>query len=126
MNNYFEITVRPFYFSRLVVDPRNENVIYKGGLRGSVSKDGGKTFKGLGNMHSDVHDMVFSNIHSDIMFFATDGGVYRSWNGGTTCEIVENLPLSQFYQISVDNATPYNIYGGLQDNGSWYGPSASP
>ena len=45
---------------------------------------------------------------------------------GTTCEIVENLPLSQFYQISVDNATPYNIYGGLQDNGSWYGPSASP
>jgi photosystem II stability/assembly factor-like uncharacterized protein len=126
MNNDFEITVRPFYFSRLVVDPRNENVIYKGGLRGSVSKDGGKTFKGLGNMHSDVHDMVFSNIHSDIMFFATDGGVYRSWNGGTTCEIVENLPLSQFYQISVDNATPYNIYGGLQDNGSWYGPSASP
>ena len=126
MNNDFEITVRPFYFSRLVVDPRNENVIYKGGLRGSVSKDGGKTFKGLGNMHSDVHDMVFSNNHSDIMFFATDGGVYRSWNGGTTCEIVENLPLSQFYQISVDNATPYNIYGGLQDNGSWYGPSASP
>jgi len=126
MNNDFEITVRPFYFSRLVVDPRNENVIYKGGLRGSVSKDGGKTFKGLGNMHSDVHDMVFSNMHSDIMFFATDGGVYRSWNGGTTCEIVENLPLSQFYQISVDNATPYNIYGGLQDNGSWYGPSASP
>ena len=126
MNNDFEITVRPFYFSRLVVDPRNENVIYKGGLRGSVSKDGGKTFKGLGNMHSDVHDMVFSNMHSDIMFFATDGGVYRSWNGGTTCEIVENLPLSQFYQISVDNAAPYNIYGGLQDNGSWYGPSASP
>ena len=126
MNNDFEITVRPFYFSRLVVDPRDENVIYKGGLRGSVSKDGGKTFKGLGNMHSDVHDMVFSNMHSDIMFFATDGGVYRSWNGGTTCEIVENLPLSQFYQISVDNATPYNIYGGLQDNGSWYGPSASP
>ena len=126
MNNDFEITVRPFYFSRLVVDPRDENVIYKGGLRGSVSKDGGKTFKALGNMHSDVHDMVFSNMHSDIMFFATDGGVYRSWNGGTTCEIVENLPLSQFYQISVDNATPYNIYGGLQDNGSWYGPSASP
>ena len=126
MNNDFGITVRPFYFSRIVVDPKNENVIYKGGLSGSVSKDGGKTFKNLGNMHSDIHDFAFSSVHSDFMFFATDGGVYRSWNGGTTCEIVENLPLSQFYHISVDNATPYNIYGGLQDNGSWYGPSASP
>lgn len=126
MNNDFEITVRPFYFSRIVVDPRNENVICKAGLQGSISRDGGKTFKGLGNMHSDIHDIVFSNIHSDIMYFGTDGGVYRSWNGGTTCEIVENLPLSQFYQISVDNESPYNIYGGLQDNGSWYGPSSSP
>lgn len=126
MNNDFEITVRPFYFSRIVVDPRNENVVCKAGLRGSISRDGGKTFKGLGNMHSDIHDIAFSNIHSDIMFFGTDGGVYRSWNGATTCEIVENLPLSQFYHISLDNETPYNIYGGLQDNGSWYGPSSSP
>ncbi|MGB1729897.1 MAG: WD40/YVTN/BNR-like repeat-containing protein [Crocinitomicaceae bacterium] len=126
MNNDFGITVRPFYFSRIVVDPKNENVIYKGGLSGSVSKDGGKTFKNLGNMHSDIHDFAFSIVHSDIMYFGTDGGVYRSWNGGTTCEIVENLPLSQFYHISIDNEEPYNIYGGLQDNGSWYGPSASP
>ncbi len=126
LNNDFEITVRPFYFSRIVVDPKDENVIVKGGLYGSISKDGGKTFKNLGDMHSDVHDIVFSNTHSDHMFFGTDGGVYRSWNGGTTCEIVENLPLSQFYQISVDDKTPYNVYGGLQDNGSWYGPSSSP
>jgi len=126
MNNDFGITVRPFYFSRIVVDPKNENVIYKGGLSGSVSKDGGKTFKNLGNMHGDIHDFAFSNMHSDFMYFGTDGGVYRSWNGGTTCEIVENLPLSQFYHISTDNEEPYNIYGGLQDNGSWYGPSASP
>ena len=77
-------------------------------------------------MHSDIHDFAFSNVHSDFMYFGTDGGVYRSWNGGTTCEIVENLPLSQFYHISIDNEEPYNIYGGLQDNGSWYGPSASP
>ena len=126
LNNDFEITVRPFYFSRIVVDPKDENVVVKGGLYGSISRDGGKTFKNLGNMHSDVHDIAFSIIHSDFMFFGTDGGVYRSWNGGTTCEIVENLPLSQFYQISVDDAEPYNIYGGLQDNGSWYGPSSSP
>ena len=58
MNNDFGITVRPFYFSRIVVD-KNENVIYKGGLNGSVSKDGGKTFKNLGNMHSDIHILPF-------------------------------------------------------------------
>ncbi len=51
-------------------------------------------------MHSDIHDIAFSIKDSDIMYVGTDGGVYRSWNGGTTMEIVENLPLSQFYQIS--------------------------
>ena len=125
LNNDFGITVRPFYFSRITVDPRNPDVVVKGGLSGSISKDGGKTFKSLGNMHSDIHDIVFDIHDSDRMYAGTDGGVYRSWNGGTTMEIVENLPLSQFYQISVDNAEPYNIYGGLQDNGSWYGPSSS-
>ncbi|MEP3209929.1 MAG: hypothetical protein ABJN95_12100 [Maribacter sp.] len=125
LNNDFEITVRPFYFSRIVVDPRDENVVVKGGLSGSISRDGGKTFRNLGFMHSDIHDIAFSIKDSDIMYFGTDGGVYRSWDGGATMEIVENLPLSQFYHISVDDETPYNVYGGLQDNGSWYGPSSS-
>ena len=123
LNNDIGITVRPFYFSRITVDPKNEVVIVKGGLSGSISRDGGLTFKDLGNMHSDIHDIVFDINDSDRMFVGTDGGVYRSWNGGTTMEIVENLPLSQFYHVSVDNEEPYNIYGGLQDNGSWYGPS---
>ena len=126
LNNDFGITVRPFYFSRIVVDPRNPDVVIKGGLSGSISRDGGKTFKSLGNMHSDIHDITFDINDSDRIYAGTDGGVYRSWNGGTTMEIVENLPLSQFYHISVDDAEPYNIYGGLQDNGSWYGPSSSP
>ena len=125
MNNDFGITVRPFYFSRIVVDPKDENVIVKAGLYGSISKDGGETFENLGSMHPDIHDMVFDINNSDIMYVGTDGGVYRSWNKGVTMEIVENLPLSQFYHISVDNDEPYNIYGGLQDNGSWYGPSFS-
>ena len=123
LNNDFGITVRPFYFSRIVVDPKNPDVVIKGGLSGSISRDGGKTFKNLGNMHSDIHDVVFDIKNSDIIYAGTDGGVYRSWNGGTTMEIVENLPLSQFYHVSVDNEEPYNVYGGLQDNGSWYGPS---
>ena len=122
-NNDFGITVRPFYFSRITVDPRDENVVVKAGLFGSISKDGGETFENLGNMHADIHDIVFDINNSDIMYVGTDGGVYRSWNKGVTMEIVENLPLSQFYHISVDNDEPYNIYGGLQDNGSWYGPS---
>lgn len=125
LNNDFGITVRPFYFSRIVVDPKDPEVVVKGGLSGSISRDGGKTFKNLGNMHSDIHDIAFDINDSDRMYAATDGGVYRSWNGGTTMEIVENLPVSQFYQISLDDAEPYNIYGGLQDNGSWYGPSSS-
>ena len=125
LNNDFGITVRPFYFSRIVIDPRNEDVVLKGGLSGSISRDGGKTFRNLGNMHSDIHDFVFDINDSDRMYVGTDGGVYRSWNGGTTMEIVENLPLSQFYHVSVDDAEPYNVYGGLQDNGSWYGPSSA-
>ncbi len=126
LNNDFGLTVRPFYFSRITIDPKNPDVVVKGGLNGSISRDGGKTFKSLGNMHSDIHDVVFDINNSDVMHSGTDGGMYRSWDGGTTFEIVENLPLSQFYHISVDNETPYNVYGGLQDNGSWYGPSSSP
>ena len=125
-NGDFALTVRPFYFSRIVVDPKNPDIVVKGGLNGSISRDGGNTFKNLGNMHSDIHDIVFDVNNSDMMHVGTDGGVYRSWNGGVTLEIVSNLPLSQFYHISVDDAEPYRIYGGLQDNGSWYGPSSSP
>lgn len=126
LNADFGLTVRPFYFSRIVVHPTNPEIVVKAGLFGSVSKDGGNTFKNLGAMHPDIHDIWFDIKDPDKVFVATDGGLYRSLNSGETMEIIENLPLSQFYHISVDNQTPYNIYGGLQDNGSWYGPSSSP
>jgi photosystem II stability/assembly factor-like uncharacterized protein len=125
-NGDFGLTVRPFYFSRIVVHPTNPDIVVKAGLFGSISKDGGKTFKNLGAMHPDIHDIWFDVNDPDKMFVATDGGLYRSLNLGETMEIIENLPISQFYHISVDNQEPYNIYGGLQDNGSWFGPSASP
>lgn len=125
-NGDFGLVVRPFYFSRIVIDPKNPDVVVKGGLSGSISRDGGKTFKDLGNMHSDIHDIWFDLNNSDMMHVGTDGGMYRTWDGGSTMDMVDDLPLSQFYQISVDDAKPYNIYGGLQDNGSWYGPSSSP
>ncbi|HMQ06911.1 MAG TPA: hypothetical protein PKC30_06385 [Saprospiraceae bacterium] len=126
LNKDFELVVRPFYFSRIIVDPKNPDKLVKGGLYGAISRDGGKTFKNLGMMHPDIHDVAFHIDNSDIMYVGTDGGVYRSFNGGSTLEIVQNLPVSQFYHVSVDDAEPYNVYGGLQDNGSWYGPSSAP
>ncbi len=126
LNTDFGLVVRPFYFSRIVVDPKNPDIVVKGGLSGSISRDGGNTFKNLGFMHSDIHDILFDINDSSRLYSGTDGGVYRSWDSGTTFDMVDNLPLSQFYQISVDNETPYNVYGGLQDNGSWWGPSSSP
>ncbi len=126
LNSDFGLTVRPFYFSRIVIHPTNPDFVVKAGLFGSVSKDGGNTFKNLGSMHPDIHDIWFDIKDPDKMFVGTDGGLYRSLNSGETMEIIENLPICQFYHISVDNQTPYHIYGGLQDNGSWYGPSSSP
>lgn len=125
LNSDFELVVRPFYFSRITIDPRNPDILYKGGLRGSISRDGGKTFKPLGNMHADIHDVTVDLHDSNRIYVATDGGLYRSWDSGNTLDIVKNLPLSQYYHLSLDNEEPYNIYGGLQDNGSWYGPSKS-
>jgi len=126
LNSDFGLVVRPFYFSRIVVDPKNPDIVVKGGLTGSISRDGGKTFKSLGNMHADIHDIAFDNNDSNRLYCGTDGGVYRSWDGGSTMEMVSNLPVSQFYHVSIDDKEPYNVYGGLQDNGSWYGPSKSP
>ncbi len=126
LNNDFALTVRPFYFSRIVVDPKDPEVITKAGLFGAISKDGGKTFKQMGSMHADIHDIWFDIEDPTRTYVATDGGLYRSLNKFVTLERIENLPISQFYHVSMDNQEPYKIYGGLQDNGSWVGPSASP
>lgn len=124
-NKDFELAVRPFYFSRIVVDPRNEDIVCKAGLFGSISKDGGKTFRTIGSgVHSDIHDFWFDVKDSDRIYLCSDGGVYRSWDGGTVWEMVKGLPVSQYYHVTIDNEKPFNVYGGLQDNGSWVGPSA--
>lgn len=123
----FELVVRPFYFSRLVVDPKNPDIVLKAGLSGYISKDGGYTFRSIGGgIHSDLHDFVFDPKDSQRLYVGTDGGVYRSWDGGTVWDMVKGLPVSQYYHVSTDNQNPYKIYGGLQDNGSWVGPSQKP
>ena len=124
VNGDFELAVRPFYFSRIVVDPKNPDVLLKAGLSGYLSKDGGNTFRPIqGGIHSDFHDFIFDPNNSERIVVGTDGGVYRTWDGGVVWEMVKGLPLSQFYHVAVDNQEPFWVYGGLQDNGSWIGPS---
>lgn len=127
LNNDFELTVRPFYFSRIVVSPHDPDMVCKAGLRGSISEDGGKTFRKIGSgVHADVHDFWFDPNNPDKIFLGSDGGVYRSWDGGRGWEMVKDLPISQYYHVTVDMQEPFRVYGGLQDNGSWIGPSESP
>ena len=127
VNSDFNITVRPFYFSRIVVDPTDENKVYKCGLNLTISEDGGKTFRTVSSgVHSDIHDVWVAPKDPRFVVVGTDGGAYRALDGGYLFEMFMDLPLSQFYHVSVDNAKPFNVYGGLQDNGSWYGPSAAP
>lgn len=121
------IAYRPFYFAYILADPVDENSIFKPGLSLSISKDGGKTFEGGGrgsaSFHSDAHGIWVSKQDPNFIYIGTDGGLYISHDRGKTWRIIRNLPISQFYHVSADNETPYNVYGGLQDNGSWMGPS---
>jgi len=118
------VTGRPFYFSRLVVDPVDSNRVYKPGFSLSVSTDGGKTFTSLGGRyHGDVHDLWINPKDTDDLIIGTDGGVYISHDRGATWRFVASMPVGQFYHVSYDMAWPYNVYGGLQDNSTWYGPS---
>jgi photosystem II stability/assembly factor-like uncharacterized protein len=125
INSDFNTIVRPFYFSRMVVDPTNENKIFKCGLNLTISEDGGVTFRTVSSgVHSDMHDVWVNPQNPNNIVLGTDGGGYRSLDGGYEFEMFMDLPLSQFYHVSVDDEVPYNVYGGLQDNGSWYGPSS--
>jgi photosystem II stability/assembly factor-like uncharacterized protein len=130
MNDSPEMGARPFYFSFLLADPVDTNRIYKPGYYLSYSEDGGKTFKATyvtgGNVHSDIHPIWISKKEPSLMYVGTDGGLYISSDKGSSWRFVRNLPLSQFYHVTVDNKKPYNVYGGLQDNGSWMAPSKSP
>jgi photosystem II stability/assembly factor-like uncharacterized protein len=121
----FNTTVRPFYFSLLTVDPKNDSIVMKAGLSLIVSEDMGKSFRSMDNtVHSDVHDMWIDPNNTKHVVIATDGGIYESFDRARTFKMFMNLPVAQFYHVSADNETPYNVYGGLQDNGSWFAPSA--
>ncbi len=118
--------MRPFYFSLLIVDPKDYNRIYKPGLYLAVSKDGGKTFGQVGltvGVHSDHHALWIDPMQPATLYDGTDGGVYKSTNYGGDWTFLRSLPVAQFYHVTYDMDQPYNVYGGLQDNGAWMAPS---
>ncbi len=118
---------RPFYFANLIVDPKDENKLYKPDLSLIASTDGGKTFSDIGGgAHGDFHDVWIDPANTDRLIAGDDGGVWYSYDGGNKWWKADNLPISQFYHVSVDMERPYNVYGGLQDNSSWVGMSAYP
>ncbi len=124
------VVSRPFYFSTLVVDPKDPKRVYRPAYSFSYSADGGYSFADAsgdgGWVHADHHALWINPSNTSQMYLGTDGGVYMSNDRGTTWIFLQNLPVGQFYHAALDNATPYNIYGGLQDNGSWVAPSAKP
>ena len=126
----FNVVSRPFYFSTLVIDPKDPKRVYRPALSFSYSSDGGYSFvdaSGEGGwVHSDHHALWINPNNTNQMYLGTDGGVYVSLDRGATWTFNQNLPVGQFYHVAADNKDPYNVYGGLQDNGSWFAPSAKP
>jgi photosystem II stability/assembly factor-like uncharacterized protein len=118
---------RPFYYANLIVDPKDENKIYKPAGSLIASNDGGKSFSNIsGGAHGDFHDVWIDPDNTDHLITGDDGGLWYSYDGGNRWWKAENLPVSQFYHVSVDMDMPYHVYGGLQDNSSWVGDSQYP
>ncbi|MCB0852962.1 MAG: hypothetical protein KDD63_12120, partial [Bacteroidetes bacterium] len=126
INDKEEIGNRPFYYYDIFVDPKNENRLYSIHSMVSRTEDGGNSFRIIvpySGVHPDHHAFW---IHPEDPYFlidGNDGGMNISRDMGENWRFVENLPLAQYYHVNVDNEMPYNVYGGMQDNGSWRGPA---
>ncbi|MEM9361789.1 MAG: hypothetical protein AAGA43_04090 [Bacteroidota bacterium] len=130
INDKNDIGNRPFYYSEIYVDSQNENRVYSIFTYVNVSEDGGKNFTQLmpayranNGVHPDHHAWWIHPENGQFMIDGNDGGVNITKDGGKTWRFIGNIPVAQFYHINVDNEFPYNVYGGLQDNGSWRGPA---
>ncbi len=121
-----EVTDRPFYYQEIYVDPKNENRIYDIHSTITYSEDAGRSFKTMlpyFGIHPDHHAWWIHPQNPDFILDGNDGGIGISRDRGKTWNFDEKLPFGQFYHINVDNEIPYNVMGGLQDNGSWHGPA---
>jgi photosystem II stability/assembly factor-like uncharacterized protein len=121
------IVSRGFYYTKVRVDATNENRVYAVASTLFVSVDGGKTFRSItSRSHIDFHALWIDPKNPKRMWHGQDGGIGVSYDGGETWEAVYNIPVGQFYQVHADNRQPfYYVMGGLQDNGSWTGPSGT-
>jgi photosystem II stability/assembly factor-like uncharacterized protein len=119
---------RPFYYAEFYVDPINENRLFNLHTYMTISEDGGKTFRNVldysTGVHPDHHAFWIHPEDPSYMIDGNDGGIVISRDGGASWRHVANLPVGQFYHVSIDEQVPFNVYGGMQDNGSWYGPSS--
>lgn len=124
VNDSHRLSVRPFYFSTMAVDPANDQHVYFCSFFISESFDGGKSTKVISrDIHPDHHDIWVDPQNPRRIMDASDGGLYVSSTGGDVWHFHDQLPVQQFYQVAVDSLKPYHISGGLQDNSAWYGPS---
>jgi photosystem II stability/assembly factor-like uncharacterized protein len=115
---------RPMYFSQIRIDPNDPERIYLGGVQLHISRDGGRTFtREAREVHSDHHALWIDPNDSDHLIMGSDGGVAVSFDRAERWRMYDNIALGQFYEIGVDMRDPYYVCGGLQDNGSWCGPS---
>ncbi len=125
-SNAADVTDRPFYYQEIYVDPKNENRIYDIHSTVTYSEDGGKTFNTMlpyFGIHPDHHAWWIHPENENLIIEGNDGGIGISRDRGKTWVFDEKLPAGQFYHINVDNELPYNVMGGMQDNGSWLGPA---
>ena len=124
VNDEADVANRPFYYTDIFVDPANELRVYNLNSRMWISEDGGRDFtQAPVDVHSDFHAMWIDPNDSRHLLVGTDGGVWESRDRAKTWRMFDNLPVGQFYHVTVDQAVPFNVYGGMQDNGSWRGPS---
>ncbi len=116
-----------YYFGKIFVSPTNPNKVVILGTSANLSTDGGKSFTAMdkGNTHADWHALWINPKRDDHMIAGNDGGCNISYDAGKNWFKANSPAVGQFYAINVDNEKPYNVYGGLQDNGSWYGKSTN-
>ncbi|MEK6287657.1 MAG: hypothetical protein AABO57_18220 [Acidobacteriota bacterium] len=122
-----EVNSRPMYYSQIRIDPNNDQRLWQLAANMFTSDDGGKTWVQnlVTRIHGDYHAMWINPANSNHMVVGSDGGIHQSYDRGRSWDFINTIPLGQFYEISVDNQKPYMVYGGLQDNGSWAGPSGT-